>query len=132
MRNLPYFLTLGMLVACGIPGDTPLLELTADDADTICKHAVDEDAEDRVITCDSGDVTIPASTMQDCLDYFAAVLEVNRADCTATLDQWVSCKEEDEPTDDQICNGTVPAASADCTAIGLCVTPETTGSMPSM
>lgn len=125
MRNLPYFLTLGMLVACGIPGDTPLLDLTADDAEKICKRAVDEDATDRTVTCDFGDVTIPASTMDDCLDYFAAVLEVNNPDCTATLDNWVNCKEEPDLTDDQICGVETYTPSADCTAVGVCITAAT-------
>ncbi|MCA9490438.1 MAG: hypothetical protein KC656_10785 [Myxococcales bacterium] len=126
MRNLPYFLTLGMLVACGIPGDTLLLDLTSSDAEKICKRAVDESAEDRVVDCDGTEVTIPASTMQDCLDYFQAVLDVNSADCTATLDTWVSCKEEDEPSDGQICGTEEYTVSADCTAVGVCITPAMT------
>ncbi|MCB9690075.1 MAG: hypothetical protein H6735_33850 [Alphaproteobacteria bacterium] len=124
MRNLPYFLTLGMLVACGIPGDTPLLDLTADDATKICKRAVDESAEDRVVDCDGTEVTLEATTIADCEAYFAAVLTANNADCTGTLDTWVNCQEEPDLTDGQVCGTETYTISSDCEmAVVTCLTP---------
>lgn len=124
-KNL-MFLPLALLVACGIPGDTPLLELTADDAQLICDRAVDPDAADRTVTCEFGDVEVAAAKMEDCLAYFAAVLEVNSADCTATLDTWVACKEEPDLTDDQICGVEEYVPSEDCTQVATCVMPAAT------
>jgi hypothetical protein len=114
-----------LLAACGIPGDTLLLDLTADDADLICKHAVDEDAETRTVDCSGTEVPVEPATMQECLDYFAAVLTVNNPDCTADLDTWVACKEEPEYTDEQVCDPTLITVSDDCMAVVTCVTPAT-------
>jgi hypothetical protein len=123
---------LALLAACGIPGDTLLLDLDEKDAELICKRAVDEDAEDRVVSCEAGDVTLPASTMDECLEYFAAVLTVNSPDCDATLDNWVDCKEEPELTDDQVCGvEEMPAPSENCIKVVTCITPAT-GTTPTM
>jgi hypothetical protein len=123
MRKSLVLLAATLLGGCGIPGDTLLMDLTADDAELICNHAVDEDAADRTVTCDFGDVTLEASTMSDCTGYFASVLTVANPACTATLDTWVACKEEPDLTDGQVCGTEEYTPSADCIAVVTCVTP---------
>ncbi len=123
MRLSLILVATSMFVGCGIPGDTLLTDLTSDDADLICKHAVDEDAADRTVDCAGTEVTIEASTMTDCTDYFAAVLTVANPGCTADLDTWVACKSEDDLTDGQICGTEEYTPSADCVAVVTCVTP---------
>lgn len=125
MRKSLVFVAFAVLGGCGIPGDTLLMDLTVDDAELICKHAVDEDAEDRTVECGDpiGTVTISPATMTDCTDYFAAVLTTANPDCTATLDQWVACKEEPDMTDGQVCGTEEFTPSADCIAVVTCVTP---------
>ncbi len=129
MRRIALALPFALLAACGIPGDTLLTDLDDKDAELICKRAVDEEATDRTVSCGDpiGDVVIPASTMQDCLDYFAAVHTVANPDCTADLDTWVTCKEEPELTDDQVCGVEAYEPSAECIAVAVCVTPATAG-----
>ncbi len=123
MRNAFIFVVAAMAAGCGIPGDTPLMDLTSDDAELICKHAVDTDAADRTVDCDGTEITLEAATIADCEAYFAGVLTAANPDCSADLDTWVSCKEEPDLTDGQVCGTEEYTPSADCVAVVTCATP---------
>lgn len=140
LRTLTITLSAGIFFAgCGIPGDTPLLDLTADDAQLICDH-VDYDGEDQVEECENGatypsvddggtegQVTIPASTHDDCMDYFEAVRDADNPDCVAVFDDWKDCKSEDDWDNETVCGvyaGEMEAPVSDvCMEVGLCATP---------
>jgi len=116
MRNVIIALT-ALTAACGIPGDTPLQDMTVDQWDLVCNHAVDTDAVDRIVTCGDVEVTVPASTIASCKEAGAALVSDT---CAATFDDWVSCQEEPDYTDNQVCGVDPIVPSAACTAVVGC------------
>ena len=118
-----------LFVGCGIPGETLIADLTEDDANLICSH-IDYDDVDRTVACDVMNVTVAATTYQDCSEYFATVREIANPACTAEFDVWKNCKREDKWSDDDalVCavfedSEDPPELSADCQAVVLCATP---------
>jgi len=111
-------LSLALMVGCGIPGDTVLTDLETKDWELICDRAVDTRAEARTVTCEGFEVTIEPSTVQDCVDAGAFY---TAATCAGTLDDWVSCNEEPDLTDDQVCGVEEYTPSTECTALAECI-----------
>jgi hypothetical protein len=117
MRNFIFAIP-ALAIGCGIPKDTLLSELTADDWELICGRAITGDETDRVVDCDGTEVTIAANTEAICQEAGATLVA---ADCAGTLQDWIDCQDEAEPTDEQICDPTtLPDPSAACTAVAGC------------
>lgn len=112
------------LVACGIPGDKLLTDVTADGQwAKICPRAV-KDSTDRTVDCDGTEIELKASTEADCLA--AGELYTNEA-CEGTFDDWVECADFD-PSDEEICGsltGTPIEYPAGCTKVATCIAVST-------
>lgn len=119
MRKLIVAFT-AFAAACGIPGDTPLNDITADQWDLICDRAVDTDAEARTVECGDpiGTLTIPATTVADCT---TAGASFGAEGCEAIFDDWVACQEEPDLTDGQICGTEEITVSAECLRVAACI-----------
>lgn len=90
----------------GIDGDTPVIQLTADQRNALCDYAVEAAGPPRTVTCEQGSFTLGGWTTEECLLDVPDAIE--NPNCTATVAQYEACI-DNGATYDPCVNLTPPA-----------------------